>query len=311
MFNVTQPTATSADFNFNINSIKDINVSDKLILSRTLILSNTVAASEMRGGFVGNIISRLGGVYNYGTASAPIPESFVGSLILLGSSSTDNFYGDIRGTNIILGSGVNAYDTFFGHNVQINAGADFFANDIYGYKFSANPTTAGTVYGIVIDGADKNKISGELDLNGTSPTTPDFRFSNGDLYNPTDSLYNPTGVFYANPGESSLKSGTFVFNNAAPNPNFSGIWTKIGNAVQVQASLEVKSGGGYKMYLPVQPSGGSSIITFRGMAIQHSGTGAGTGRRVDYESPDSGELSINLGIPNPGTYQISISYVIG
>jgi hypothetical protein len=310
MFNVTQPTATSANFNFNINAIKDINVSDQLILNETLILSNT-AASEMRGGFVGNRISRLGGVYNYGTASSPIPESFVGSLIALGSSSTDNFYGDIRGTNIILGSGVNAYDTFFGHNVQINAGADFFANDIYGYKFSANPTTAGTVYGIVIDGADKNRISGELDLNGTSPTTPDFRFSNGNLFNFTNSLYNPSGVVYANSGELSLKSGTFVFNGTSPDPDFSGIWTKIGNVVQVQATLVVKPSGGYRMYLPVQPGGGASIVTFRGMSIQAFGTGVGTGRRINFASPDAGELDIALGIPNSGNYQISISYVIG
>lgn len=151
-----QGATTPSNF-ISLNTlIKNPDVYDVIYGTVSSLQRDNSNISFLRYGYIGNLISRSGPAnnkYYYGGSLGAGASAFVGSRISLGDTAaiSDKMYSNFYGSDIILGTGV-----------------DMQSNNAYGYKFSFNGTSSGTVYGLHIEGADENYVEGSIQLNSSS-----------------------------------------------------------------------------------------------------------------------------------------------
>jgi hypothetical protein len=156
------------------------------------------------------------------------------------------------------------------------------------------------------------KAKGDVDITGivriydTSPTTSDFKFENGKIYNPTKSLHHdlitdPTGVVYLGPADEVVSSGNFSYGN--PNGSVIGTWTKVAQVITVMGTFN--SIASDEFFLPVQ--GGGTISNVNGVANYNNASSAW---RVIQSGVGNAKIYRSTATASTGEYSFSLQYII-
>ena len=185
----------------NSVSLHNVDLYGTTFINQTTITSDTT--STFTSTFYGNTLA--------GYDDILFDSDFVGNDISFGYfGNTTHFDAWAVGYNISFGPGVTA-DT-----------------DVYGFKFNfVGTSTAGTIYGLYIAGADANHIEGDVDLLDR-------------VHNSSGTL-TTTGIQYGTqPNDSVISSGTVTYTGGNWEDSMNINWIRVGNIVNCTFRARLK-----------------------------------------------------------------------